>query len=117
MSAAARAELADAVSAVTGVNCKPYYRQSLKPGDAFVKLASRSRSANGIGYVATWQIWLALPQDLVAAEKWLDEHGPAIEAALEREFIGGVRTVTPADLIVGAGTATNGVIYEGAREG
>lgn len=117
MSAEARTAIADAASSVVGVNCRPYYRQSLKPGDACVRLSVRNKAANGFGYVNTWQVWLALPQDVAAAEKWLDEHGPALEAALEREFLGGIRTVTPADLILAGGTATNGVIYEGAREG
>lgn len=117
MSAEARTAIAAAASTVAGVNCKPYYRQSAKPGDACVRLASRAKAGNGFGYVDTWQVWLVLPQDLAAAEKWIDEHGPELEAALEQEFIGGVATVTPADLQFGNGPGVNGVIYEGAREG
>lgn len=117
MSAEAREAIAAAASSVPGVTCTPYYRQSLKPGDACVRLQVRTRAANGFGYVDTWQVWLALPQDVAAAEKWLDEHGHALTEALKPEFIGGVQTVTPAELVLGTGAATNGVIYQGAREG
>lgn len=117
MSAESRTALAAAASTVTGVKCSPYYRQSLKPGDACVRLSVRTKAANGFGYVDTWQVWLALPQDVTAAEKWLDDRGAEVLAALNPEFLGGVRTVTPAELILGSGHPTNGVIYEGAREG
>lgn len=117
MSAEVRADIAAAASTVAGVNCTPYYRQSLRPGDACVRLASQARSGNKFGYVNTWQIWLALPQDVAKAEKWLDEHGPELLAALKPEFIHGVSRVTPAELVLGGGKTTNGVIYEGAREG
>lgn len=117
MSTEDREAIATAASTVTGVKCSPYYRQSLKPGDACVRLQVRTRSANGFGYVNTWQVWLALPQDVAAAEKWLDTHSDALEEALAREFIGGVQTITPAELVLGNGATTNGVIYQGAREG
>lgn len=117
MSREDRQAIAAAVGSVPGVHCTPNYRQSLKPGDACVRLQVRTRAANGFGFVNTWQVWLALPQDVAAAEDWLDLHGPQIEEALNAEFIGGVRTVTPAELVLGNGNTTNGVIYEGAREG
>ncbi|HWI43265.1 MAG TPA: hypothetical protein VNS81_06565 [Nocardioides sp.] len=117
MSSEARAAIAAAASTVAGVNCSPYYRQSLDPGDACVRLSVRTKASNGFGYVDTWQVWLALPQDVEDAEKWLDDRGAEVVAALNPEFIGGIRTITPAELVLGGGTATNGVIYEGAREG
>lgn len=117
MNAESREAIAAAASSVAGVKCTPYYRQSLKPGDACVRLQVRTRSANGFGYVDTWQVWLALPQDVAAAEKWLDQHGPALVEALDPEFIGGVQTITPAELVLGNGHTTNGVIYQGPREG
>lgn len=115
MSAAARTAIADAASSVEGINCKPYYRQSLKPGDAFVKLARRTPDPSGLGDVVVWQVWLALPQDLVTAEQWLDEHIDGLTSALRREMT--VTSTTPAELVLGGGIAVNGVIVEGAREG
>ena len=117
MSTEARTAIAAAASTVDGVKCTPYYRQSLKPGDACVRLQVRTKASNGFGYVDTWQVWLALPQDVAAAEKWLDDHGADVLAALNPEFIGGIQTVTPAELVLGSGASTNGVIYQGAREG
>lgn len=111
--AATRAALAAAAATVEGINCTAYYRQSLAPGDAFVRLSSRTRSENGFGFMDTWQIWLALPQDAVAAEKYLDSHVGEITAAISAEVI--VTTVTPSELVLGA-NSVNGVIFEGVRE-
>lgn len=118
MSAATRQEIAQAATVPGVVNCTPRYRQSLKPGDEFVKLGQRVRASNGFGYIDTWQVWLALPQDIGAAEKWIDDHLDALVAALNdaRVFLRDVETVTPAELVLGA-VAVNGLILEGAREG
>lgn len=115
MSAEARAAISDAASTVTGVNCKPYYRQSLKSGDAFVRLARRAPDPSGLGDTVVWQVWLALPQDVLAAEKWLDERVGDLYAALRGEMT--ITSITPAELVLGGTNSVNGVIVEGAREG
>lgn len=109
-----RTDLAEAVTAAgEGLSCTPYYRQSLKPGDGFVRLESRKRDTSGIGYVDTWQIWMAIPQDVVQAEKWLDTSMPIIAVALEPLLW--VTTITPSTLSLDT-VQTNGVIFEGTRE-
>lgn len=108
-----RQEIATAASTVAGVNCTSNYRQSLKPGDAFVRLAGRRRDGSALGYTDTWQVWLALPQDLVKAEKWLDDHIEDVSAALCPVI--NPNTVLPAELALGANTVP-GVIFEGIRE-
>ncbi|HEY0889655.1 MAG TPA: hypothetical protein VGE38_08605 [Nocardioides sp.] len=115
MSAATRQAIAAAANTVTGISCTPYHRQSLKPGDGCVRLANRKRSATGFGYVDTWQVWVALAQNVADAEKWLDDHTTELADALEAEI--SVQSITPAQLQIGAGAAVNGVIVEGAREG
>ena len=113
-SAAFRTELAQAVTdAGAAFSCTPYYRQSLKPGDAMVRLDARARDRSGVGYVDTWQVWMAIPQDVTQAEKWLDTNIPVITAALEPLLW--VSTITPSTLQVGS-QQTNGVIFEGTRE-
>ncbi len=67
-----RQAIADAASTVAGVTCTPQYRLSLNPGDACVRLTVANRAANGFGFVNTWQVWVALSQDLATAEAWLD---------------------------------------------
>lgn len=114
MSAESREAIAAAMSAVDGVNCTPYFRQSLKPGDACVRFGTSVRAQNGFGFVNTWEVWLALHQDIATGEKWLDDHLPSLLAALDPELV--VTSVTPAELLLG-GTSTNGVIIAGAREG
>lgn len=118
MSAEDRTAIAAAASTVAGISCAAYHRQSTKTGDGVVRLAGIAKSGNGFGYVNTWQVWVVAPQDLAAAEKWLDTKTPLLIAALDGEFIGGVQRVTPAELVLGPGKpAVNGVIFEGAREG
>lgn len=107
-----RAAIAAAANTVTGINCKPYFRQSTKPGDACVRLAAHARSENGYGFMDTWQVWLVLPQDLLTGEKYLDDHMDTIAAALSAELV--ITTVTPADLVFGT-NPVNGAIFEGVR--
>lgn len=114
MSAATRTAIADAASTVTGVTCTPYYRQSLRPGDACVRLARRDRDASRLGWIDTWQVWLALPQDVAAAEAWLDAHMADLVAALRPELV--VTSIAPAELVLGANTVS-GAVIEGARAG
>ncbi|MCA1984797.1 hypothetical protein [Nocardioides nematodiphilus] len=104
--------LSDAISALPGLNCTPYYRQTTRPGDAFVRLARKDREDNGFGMVTTWQVWIILPSDMVAAEQWIDEHHDAIYEVLNAELY--LTSATPSDMVLDAGQ-TNGVIYEGTR--
>lgn len=108
----ARDELAFAANAVTGVSVTGHYRQSLKPGDGFVKWNGRNRDDSGLGWMDSWQVWLALPQDVRSAEEWLTEHLEPLIAVLDDVII--VTAATPAELVLGA-KPTNGLIIEGTR--
>lgn len=108
----AREDIAAALDLVPGVNVTPHYRQSLRPGDGFVRFAGMVAASNGFGFVATWEVWLAIPQDVKAGELWLEAKLPALITALDSEAI--VTNVNPADLGLGD-HITNGVILEGAR--
>lgn len=108
----ARADIATAASTVTGVDVAPEYRQSLSPYTGFVKWNGLNRDESGLGWMDTWQVWLALPQDVKTAEQWLTQNLPALLDAVEPELY--VTTVTPAELVLEGGS-TNGLIIEGAR--
>lgn len=112
MTAATRTAISDAVSALDGLNCSPYFRQSLKPGDAFVRLAARGPDPE-LGFTDTWQVWVALAQDVVTAEKWLDDHLEDLQTALAGELT--VTTINPTEFVTGS-TTVNGVVVEGDRE-
>lgn len=109
-----RAEIAAAATLADVTNVSPYYRQTAKTGDGFVELISRARGDNGFGWVDTWGVWIGLPQDVKAAETWLEEHlGDLMES------IDGALTVTtagPANRVLG-GQVSNGVSITGTREG
>lgn len=111
----ARTDLAAAAQTVEGItSVSPRYRQSLAPYTGMVRLASTARGSNGFGRIDTWQVWLALPQDLANAEAWLDAHADALWAALDEEMT--VTSLAPAELVVTpGGPSVPGVIVEGAR--
>jgi len=112
MSAAVRAAVAAAANTVEGVTCSPYYVQGTSPGTAMVRL-DRITYPNRFGGVATWQVWVVLPQGRDAAEKWLDSKVPDLVAALTSEMT--VQSVTPSQLQLD-GNNVPGVVIAGTRE-
>lgn len=106
-----REDIATAMNATGLVKVKPYYRQSLRPFDGFVKWNGQDQGSERIGYVNRWQVWIALPQDVVAAEKWLEQNLSTLVEALDTEVI--VTSATPAELVLGD-NSVNGLIIEGS---
>lgn len=113
MSTAARTALAAAAEKVEGISCSAYFRQTTKAGDAMVRLDRSTRSANGYGFVSTWQVLVILPQDIASAEKQLDTKLGELVEALGQEMH--VSTVTPQQLQLDTG-AVPVVVIEGTRE-
>jgi hypothetical protein len=115
MRAEVRATLAAAAGEVPGVvRASAYYNQNLAAGEASVRLSRTVPADTGIGWIDTWQVWVALSQDVVSAEKWIDAHLDELVAALEHELV--ITSITPTEIVVPGGTAVNGLIVEGARE-
>lgn len=110
----ARAEIATAATITDLTTVTEFYRQNLQPGQGFVKLGRKARDDSGFGFMDTWQVWIALPQDLAAAEKWLDDHLPTLIAAVAPAMV--VTTATPSTLVFDTNSVP-GVVIEGAREG
>lgn len=113
MSAAVRQLLADAANTITGVNVAPYFRQSTKTGDGMVRLDRMTRASNGFGFVNSWQVIVCLPQDLAAAEKYLEQNVSALVEALGEVMV--VASVTPQQLALDTGLVPC-VFIEGHRE-
>lgn len=112
MSAEVREKIAAAASAVEGVNCTPYFRQSTKPGDAMVRLDRMVRDESGFAYMVTWQVVVMLPQDIATAEKWLDANTTLLIEAISEELV--VTTVTPQQMALDTGVVPC-VLIEGNR--
>lgn len=106
-----RIELAGAATVPNVSNVTPSYRQSMKTGDGFVRFALRERASNGFGYIDKWEVWVAIPQDFAAAEKWLDDNIQTITDAIGTVMT--VTQVTPSELALGSNTV-NGVIFAGS---
>lgn len=111
-----RTEIAVAASLAGVTNVTPTYRQSLKPGDGFVELLSRARGDNGFGWVDTWGVWIALAQDVKAAEEWLEQHLTVLMESIDASRALDVTTAAPANRVLG-GQVSNGVSITGTREG
>lgn len=109
-----RTEIAEAATLAGVTNVSAYYRQTLKTGDGFVELVGRARGDNGFGWVDTWGVWIGLPQDVKAAETWLEEHLGALMESIDDALI--VTTAGPANRVLG-GQVSNGVSITGTREG
>lgn len=107
-----RADIATAASTVAGVNVTPDYRQIVKAGEGIVKWSGRIRDDSGLGWMDTWQVWIAIPQTVKAGEKWLTDHLDQLIAAIDDELV--VTAALAADLVLGS-TSTNGLIIEGTR--
>lgn len=114
MSATVRQALADAASTVTGIDVAPYFRQTTKPGAGMVR-HDRTTYPQGtnFGGLVVWQVVVMLPQDLAAAEKFMDEHVPQLVAAVSSEMR--VTDVIPQQLALDTG-AVPIVLIQGNRE-
>ena len=107
-----REAIAAAANTVDGVNVTAHYRQSTKAGDGFVALSRGDRGSNGIGFMNKWEVFVALPQDMQAAEKRLDVLLNPLVTALSSELV--VTGFYPTDLTLGSGSLPC-VVIEGSR--
>ncbi|RYB91002.1 hypothetical protein EUA93_18885 [Nocardioides oleivorans] len=109
----ARDDIAAAATGSLDVTIYPEYRQTLQAYTGFVKWNGRARDDSGLGWIDTWQVWFALPQDVRTAEQWLADRLDDLLGAISTELV--ITNVVPADLVLGGGGSTNGLIIEGAR--
>lgn len=108
-----RDDLATAISTVDGVTCTPHRRQTTNPGEAMVRFDRSNRSDNGIGYMNAWQVCVILPQNVAAADQWVDEHRDALIEAAEAHLI--VTSLVVGQLPVDTSLVPC-VVLEGVRE-
>lgn len=76
-----RTEIATAASTVDGINGHPYLVGDTQPGTLYPRL-DRIEYPNRFGGVAFWNVVLVVPQDLAAAEKYLEDKLPDLRTAL-----------------------------------
>lgn len=107
-----RADIAQGIGGLASIPVYDRYVQSLQPGHAFLKWNGRIRDDSGLGWIDSWQVWVALSQDVAAAEQWMDINLDDLIAAADGELV--VTSVDPAELVLGSST-TNGLIITGTR--
>lgn len=108
----ARDVIAAAASIADLTNVTSMRRQVTKPGEGYVRLDHLDRSTNGIGFMATWQVIIALHQDVAWADRWIDDHVGEVIDALGAELV--VTSATPITLTLDTGTVP-ALLVEGAR--
>ncbi|MGH3499953.1 MAG: hypothetical protein ACRDQA_03475 [Nocardioidaceae bacterium] len=107
-----RGDLAQALTDTGVVRVYPTYRQSMRPGDGCIRWAGGVRDSSGLGVMDTWQAWIALPQDVAAAELWIGDHLNDLIEAIETEAT--FTEATPSELVLGH-NSINGLIIEAVR--
>lgn len=93
-----RADIAAALSTITGVSGSEYRPSVLGSGVAWAQMAAWDRDA-GQAFIRTWNIFIVLPADERQAAQWLDANLDAVADALRADvFVDRVEPVTlPAD--------------------
>ena len=94
------------------MTCRPSYWQISKPGHALVRLDNMTRDLSGFGFMATWQVQIALSQDIGQADQWIDAHAGDLIAALSPEMV--VGRLEPIELVLDTGKVP-AVLIEGTR--
>ena len=111
-SAEVRTELAAAATVAGVTNVTTHLRQVTKAGEGCIRLDRIDRSDNRFGYMATWQVLIFLPQDVAAAEKWMDDNLTTLVDAVSEALI--VTSAAPMQVPLDAGTVP-ALVIEGAR--
>lgn len=104
--------LATAASDVPGLKGHPYYVQNIGVGDVLVDVVETIHP-NPFGGLVTWSVTLICPADLHAAQKYHDDHAPALKAALDPYMT--VSAVRPQAMLFG-GREIPVVVITGTRE-
>lgn len=76
-----RQALVDALNTVDGVKATIARPTAMTTGDAWCRLGPRSREDGW--FIATWLIYIKLPQNEVAADEWSDEKDDELREAIE----------------------------------
>lgn len=113
MSAEQRKAIADAASTVSGVNVSPYFRQTTKTGEGFVRLDRTIRDESGFGFMDNWNVVIVLSSSISTAEKWIEDNCDALIEAISEEMV--ITQMLPQQLVIDNGTTLPVLFIEGAR--
>lgn len=113
MSAETRQAIAAAVTGVEDLNCTPYFRQSIKAGDAMVRMDRMIRASNGVWFMTVWQVLVALPTSIADAEKYLEARITPLLEALDPVLV--ITGVQQKELVMEGGATVPVVVIEGNR--
>ena len=92
----ARDEIAAAASTVDGVECAAFYQAATEPGAAWVERTSTQYTQNlhpSYGAKAYWRVTVVMPDDVVAAEEWIEANQQTLVEAIHEAMT--VQSATP----------------------
>lgn len=107
-----RKQLTSSINQIAGYKVTEYYRQSAKAGDGFLSLGRLEPDESGFGFMAHWQIVIALGSDIAGAETRLENDLDKLLAAIDPHLE--VTLVQPSQLIFDNQTVS-ALVIEGAR--
>ena len=108
-----RAEIAAAVSTVTGLNGFVQRPVSPNAGDAWPLWRGGERS-DGSVFVNTWAVLLVLPSSETTADEWADLYGVQLADALESVMF--VDAIAPATISAGSAGELLALMITGRSE-
>lgn len=105
-------EIPARLAIASAANVSPYYNQTTVPGSGWVSLQRSEADDTGFGFMDRWAVTIVLPQDLAAAERWIEQMRDTLVANLKPVLI--VTALVPATLTLGGGSVP-ALVIEGTR--
>lgn len=105
-----RDDIAAALNAVEGINVYPGFRESTKVGNGWITLAKMTPQE--FGYIKDWKVTIVIPNQITAAEEWMDGYLEVLAEAVKRQLE--VTQILPTQISV-SGTTVYAVVIQGVR--
>jgi hypothetical protein len=97
-----REEFAAALSSAPNVKGYAYPPKAPKAGDAWPVLGQAERAVAD-NFMVAWSVAVYLPQDIGAADQWIDNNTDGVIEAIETNEVGFVVSFAPSYLVIAEG--------------
>lgn len=108
-----REEIAAAANVEDGIEVTPYYELVSTAGQGYVE-RTRTEFPNRLGGEDYWGVIVCLPQELKAAQAWIDENQARLVKALMKAMV--VTVAQPQLILVQDNQSIRALVVEGHRE-
>lgn len=108
-----REEIAAAANLEDGIQITPYYELVSAPGQGYVE-RTRTEFPNKFGGEDYWGVVVYVPQELKAAQAWIDDNQARIVKALSKAMV--VTLAQPQMILLQDNPSIRALVVEGHRE-